>query len=120
MTTQDENEKNLEKCPECGNFTVISDLSRGEIICNTCGLVINQRIIDSGPDWRAFSSEEKAKKIRVGAPSTFTLHDKGLSTTIDWKDKDAHGKKISPKMKAEVHRLRKWHTRSRIHKSIIL
>ncbi|MCK4239932.1 MAG: transcription initiation factor IIB, partial [Candidatus Lokiarchaeota archaeon] len=77
MTTQDENEINLEKCPECGNFTVISDLSRGEIICNTCGLVINQRIIDSGPDWRAFSSEEKAKKIRVGAPSTFTLHDKG-------------------------------------------
>ena len=118
MTTKDENEFNLEQCPECGNFTVISDLSRGETICNTCGLVINQRIIDSGPDWRAFSSEEKAKRIRVGAPSTFTLHDKGLSTTIDWKDKDAHGKKISPKMKAEVRRLRKWHTRSRIHKSI--
>lgn len=118
MTTKDENEINFEKCPECGNFSIISDLSRGEIICNTCGLVINQRIIDSGPDWRAFTSEEKAKKTRVGAPSTFTLHDKGLSTTIDWKDKDAHGKKISPKMKAEVHRLRKWHTRSRIHKSI--
>ncbi len=118
MTSKNEDESFQEQCPECGNLTVISDLSRGELICNSCGLVVTQRLIDSGPDWRAFSSEEKAKKIRVGAPSTFTLHDKGLSTTIDWKDKDAHGKKISPKMKAEVHRLRKWHIRSRIHKSV--
>lgn len=119
MTSQNKEDENfLKKCPECGNLSVISDLSRGEIICNSCGLVMDQRLIDNGPDWRAFTSEEKSKKIRVGAPATFTLHDKGLSTTIDWKDKDAHGKNISPKMKAEVHRLRKWHVRSRIHKSV--
>ncbi|MBA7585777.1 hypothetical protein ES708_27766 [subsurface metagenome] len=86
--------------------------------CNVCGLVLSQKIIDSGPEWRAFSSEEANKKVRVGAPTTLTLHDKGLSTMIGWKNKDAFGKCISPKMKAEVYRLRKWHVRTRTNKSI--
>jgi transcription initiation factor TFIIB len=108
----------LNSCPECGNKNLISDDARGEIICVVCGLVLGQRLIDSGPEWRAFSSEEANKKVRVGAPTTLTLHDKGLSTMIGWKNKDAFGKNISPKMKAEVYRLRKWHVRTRTNKSI--
>lgn len=111
-------QKTTNLCPECGNDNLIADESRGEIICNLCGLVLNQRIIDSGPEWRAFSSEEASKKVRVGAPTTLTLHDKGLSTMIGWKNKDAFGKNLSPKMKAEVYRLRKWHVRTRTNKSI--
>ena len=111
-------QKNFSLCPECGNKNLISDDSRGEIICNLCGLVLSQRLIDSGPEWRAFTSEEANKKVRVGAPTTLTLHDKGLSTMIGWKNKDAFGKTISPKMKAEVYRLRKWHVRTRTNKSI--
>jgi len=56
--------------------------------------------------------------VRVGAPTTLTLHDKGLRTMIGWKNKDAFGKMTSPKMKAEVYRLRKWHVRTRTNKSI--
>ena len=111
-------QKNLNYCSECGNKNLISDESRGEIICNVCGLVLSQKLIDSGPEWRAFTSEEANKKIRVGAPTTLTIHDKGLSTMIGWKNKDAFGKTISPKMKAEVYRLRKWHVRTRTNKSI--
>ena len=81
-------------------------------------MVLTQKIIDSGPEWRAFSTEEANNKVRVGAPTTLTLHDKGLSTMIGWKNKDAFGKSISPKMKAEVYRLRKWHVRTRTNKSI--
>lgn len=105
-------------CPECGNNHLISDDFRGEIICDVCGLVLSQRIIDSGPEWRAFSSEEANRKVRVGAPTTLTIHDKGLSTMIGWKNKDAFGKIITPKMKAEVYRMRKWHVRTRTNKSI--
>lgn len=54
----------------------------------------------------------------MGAPTTLTLHDKGLSTMIGWRNKDAFGKNISPKMKADVYRLRKWHVRTRTNKSI--
>ena len=111
-------QNNINLCPECGNTNLISDDSRGEIVCNVCGLVLSQNIIDSGPEWRAFSSEEANRKARVGAPTTLTLHDKGLSTMIGWKNKDAFGKSISPKMKAEVYRLRKWHVRTRTNKSI--
>lgn len=105
-------------CHECGNRNLIIDASRGELICDVCGLVLHQKIIDCGPEWRAFSSEEASRKVRVGAPSTLTLHDKGLSTMIGWKNKDAFGKNISPKMKAEVYRLRKWNVRTRTNKSI--
>lgn len=109
---------NSNLCPECGNTDLISDLSRGEVICNLCGLVLSQKIIDNGPEWRAFSSDEANRKVRVGAPTTLTIHDKGLSTMIGWKNKDAFGKTISPRMKAEVYRLRKWHVRTRTNKSI--
>jgi len=111
-------QKNFNLCPECGNKNLISDESRGEIICDVCGLVLSQKLIDSGPEWRAFTSEEANKKVRVGAPTTLTIHDKGLSTMIGWKNKDAFGKTISPRMKAEVYRLRKWHVRTRTNKSI--
>jgi len=111
-------QNNLNLCQECGNTNLVSDNARGEIICNVCGLVLRQKIIDSGPEWRAFSSEEANRKARVGAPTTLTLHDKGLSTMIGWNNKDAFGKSISPKMKAEVYRLRKWHVRTRTNKSI--
>lgn len=111
-------QKTFNLCPECGNENLISDDSRGEIVCGVCGLVLSQRIIDAGPEWRAFTSEEANKKVRVGAPTTLTLHDKGLSTMIGWKNKDAFGKTLSPKMKADVYRLRKWHVRTRTNKSI--
>ncbi|MHA1932995.1 MAG: transcription initiation factor IIB, partial [Promethearchaeota archaeon] len=111
-------QKNFNLCPECGNKNLISDDTRGEIVCNDCGLVLTQRAIDSGPEWRAFTSEEAKRKVRVGAPTTLTIHDKGLSTMIGWKNKDAFGKTITPKMKAEVYRLRKWHVRTRTNKSI--
>jgi len=111
-------EKDSNFCPECEDNNLISDQSRGEIVCNSCGLVLKQRIIDSGPEWRAFTSEEASKKVRTGAPTTLTLHDKGLSTLIDRRNKDAFGKTISPKMKAEIYRLRKWNVRTRTNKSI--
>jgi len=111
-------QENFNLCPECGNCNLIIDDSRAEIICNDCGLVINQKLIDCGPEWRAFSTEEAKKKVRVGAPTTLTLHDKGLSTIIGWKNKDAFGQKLSPKRKAEIYRLRKWNTRTRTNKSI--
>ncbi|MBY9007554.1 MAG: transcription initiation factor IIB [Candidatus Lokiarchaeota archaeon] len=111
-------QENSNLCPECRNQNLIIDIFRAEMICNECGLVVSQRMIDSGPDWRAYSTEEANRKARAGAPTTLTLHDKGLSTIIGWRNKDAFGKKISPTKKAEVYRLRKWNTRTRTNKSI--
>ena len=72
-------------CPECGSDHIQSDYERGEMVCETCGLVLDDAFIDQGPEWRAFDSEQREKRARVGAPMTYTIHDKGLSTMIGWK-----------------------------------
>ena len=93
---------------------MIRDYRRGEFICQDCGLVLEDTYIDAGPEWRAFDSEQKEKRSRVGAPVTYTIHDKGLSTIIDWSNKDFYGKSISVRNRAQLFRLRKWQRRIRI------
>ncbi|WP_435125016.1 transcription initiation factor IIB [Halobaculum sp. D14] len=100
-------------CPECGSDEVVMDADQGELVCDDCGLVLDERQIDRGPEWRAFNHSERQSKSRVGAPVTETMHDKGLTTTIDWKDKDAYGRSISSKKRSQMHRLRKWQERIR-------
>jgi len=101
-------------CPECGGVNLDRDYSRAELVCKECGLVIEAEIIDHGPEWRAFDSTQREKRSRTGAPMTYTLHDKGLSTMIDWKNRDSYGKSIPTRNRAQLFRLRKWQRRVRI------
>src|SRR5438876_550947 len=70
-----------------------------------------------GPEWRAFTKEEKDSRGRVGIPSSFAIHDKGLSTVIDRVNRDAYGRQLSPERRIEMLRLRKWQIRTRVHSS---
>ena len=70
--------------------------------------------MDMGPEWRAFDQEQHRARTRVGAPITYTIHDKGLSTMIDWRDRDSYGKGLTPDKRAQIHRLRKWQRRIRV------
>jgi len=90
------------------------DYDSAEVACMECGHVLSMRIADRGPEWRAFTSEQREKRSRTGAPTTYTIHDKGLSTMIDWHDRDIYGKKFSTSQKAQIYRLRKWHRRIRV------
>jgi transcription initiation factor TFIIB len=105
-------------CPECGGKEVVQDLEKGERICASCGLVVSDHRIDTGPEWRAFTSDEKDARSRAGAPASYTIHDKGLSTMIDWRDHDSSGKKFTAKKRSEIYRLRKWQIRTRVHSSV--
>lgn len=105
-------------CPECGGHDVVLDTASGERICSTCGLVISDHRIDTGPEWRAFTSDEKDARSRTGAPTNYAIHDKGLSTMIDWRDHDSSGKKFTAKKRSEIYRLRKWQIRTRVHSSV--
>jgi len=101
-------------CPECGSARIMRDYEAAEVVCMNCGIVVTAKIADRGPEWRAFNEEQRSKRTRVGAPSTYTIHDKGLSTTIDWHDRDVYGKRLSPGQKAQIYRLRKWQRRIRV------
>lgn len=117
---KNENKKNKQvvedtiKCPKCGSTHLSKDYSRAELVCEKCGLVIDAEIIDHGPEWRAFDSDQREKKTRTGSPMTYTIHDKGLSTMIGWQNRDAYGKSIPTRNRAQLYRLRKWQTRTRI------
>lgn len=90
------------------------DPDAAEIVCMNCGYVVASKLADRGPEWRAFDDEQRAKRARAGAPLTYTIHDKGLSTMIDWHDRDIYGKRLSPGQKAQIYRLRKWQRRIRV------
>jgi transcription initiation factor TFIIB len=106
--------KRIVKCPECGSTRLMRDYECAEIVCMGCGYVVAAKLADQGPEWRAFDDEQRTKRARAGAPLTFTIHDKGLSTMIDWHDRDVYGKRIAPGQKAQIYRLRKWQRRIRV------
>ena len=76
--------------------------------------MIEENLIDMGPEWRAFDTEQREKRTRTGAPQTYTVHDKGLSTMIDWRNKDIYGRDIPARNRAQWYRLRKWQRKIRI------
>jgi len=115
-TDESESEHDGLQCPECSG-NVITDDEHGETVCDDCGLVITEDSVDRGPEWRAFDSAEKDQKSRVGAPTTNTMHDKGLSTNIDWRNKDAYGRSLGARQRQKMQRLRKWNERFRTRDS---
>jgi transcription initiation factor TFIIB len=102
------------RCPECGSNRIMKDNESAEIVCMGCGYVVVAELTNQGPEWRAFDAEQRAKRARAGAPATFTIHDKGLSTMIDWHDRDVHGQSLPHGQKAQIYRLRKWQRRIRV------
>jgi transcription initiation factor TFIIB len=103
-------------CPECSG-DLATDTEHGEVVCQDCGLVVDEDNIDRGPEWRAFDAKEKDEKSRVGAPTTNMMHDKGLSTNIGWQDKDAYGNSLSSRQRQKMQRLRTWNERFRTRDS---
>ncbi|MCW3991676.1 MAG: transcription initiation factor IIB [Candidatus Bathyarchaeota archaeon] len=109
-----EGSERITRCTECGSTGLIRDYEAGEFVCERCGFVISSTLLDHGPEWRAFDAEQREKRTRVGAPLTWTIHDKGLSTIIDWRGRDVYGRKLKPMQSAWVYRMRKWHRRSKV------
>jgi transcription initiation factor TFIIB len=99
-------------CPECGDSGV-TDEGRGETVCRNCGMVLEEGIVDHGPEWRAFTSSERDDRRRVGAPQTERMHDRGLSSIMGHPGTDASGKALSSRQRRKMSRLRTWDERFR-------
>ncbi|MFD1647573.1 transcription initiation factor IIB [Haloarchaeobius litoreus] len=99
-----------DQCPEC-NGSLVSDPQRGERSCSECGLVVAEDKIDEGPEWRTTDATDGSQPSRVGPPVTKTQHDDGLSTTIDWRNRDAKGNALDSQQRERMRRLRKWNSR---------
>ena len=114
--TEPADERLAQTCPECGG-RLVTDSEHAETTCADCGLVVDEQGLDRGPEWRAFDSTERDRKSRVGAPTTKMMHDKGLSSQIDWRNKDARGNTLSARKRQQMSRLRTWDERFRTRDS---
>lgn len=101
-------------CPECEENSVVADDVNGELVCEDCGCIVKNRLIDTSAEWSAYNHSESEETSRVGSPLTKLLHDKGLTTKIHWQDTDARGKSLSSRKQQQVKRLRTWQERIRV------
>ena len=105
-----------QRCPSCGKKKMVTDNNSGEIFCANCGFVITDKIEDTGAEWRSFSNDD-SNRTRVGAGTSLTMHDMGLSTIIGPANKDSSGKPLSASVKSSIERLRTWDSRTQAHSS---
>ena len=56
--------EDIVKCPECNSRALERDETRGEVVCQECGLVIEDNVIDQGAEWRVFSPEQGDQRGR--------------------------------------------------------
>lgn len=97
----------IKKCPECGSSHLIYDESRGEVICGDCGLLVEEKMVDTTHELRQFDKSEK--KSRGGAPISMQKFDKGLTTNVG-EISDIY-KLNSTKQTRKFLRLKKWQER---------
>ena len=105
---EEEDEKQI-ICPNCGSNDIITDETRGEKICSQCGLVIEDRMVDPGTEWRAYNKDEFEKRAR-SETSSYSLNN-DLSTYIGFENTDALGQSIAPDKLSQLYRLRRWQLR---------
>ena len=86
------------KCPSCNNNKMVTDQNTGELFC---GIFAN----------------DDTNRTRVGAGTSLTMHDMGLSTIIGTQNKDSTGKPLTSAMKSSIERLRTWDSRTQAHSS---
>jgi transcription initiation factor TFIIB len=60
---------------------VVFDEFRGEFICAETGEVLEERLVDTGKEWRSFSTA--SNRERAETPNTLKVHDMGFHTEID-------------------------------------
>ena len=72
------------KCPVCSSEDIRYDPERGQYICANCGAVLEDEVIDQGPEWRAYNYQDRLERERIGSPLTLKVHDQGLSTRIGY------------------------------------
>jgi transcription initiation factor TFIIB len=102
-------ERKKQVCPECGSSNIRFDEVRGETVCENCGAVVEESLIDFTQEWRAFDENQRSRRVRTGAALTPTKHDQGITTEIG----KGRGElfKVSSKKRAQYYRLTKWHKR---------
>ncbi len=101
------NEREILSCIESIKIT---DFETGEVICQNCGKVLQDKISNYRNDNNAFAKNEYASHF--GSKSSLRFHDMGLATIIGKFNHDYTGKSVDYKMRPVMQRMRLWDARS--------
>ncbi len=94
------------RCYSCNSESVFYDHYRGEFSCTRCGLVIFDRALESGPEWRT-KVGESGERADVGSGIDYTLHDLGMGSSFNLPND------VSPANRARLRRMREIQKRSK-------
>ena len=95
--------------PLCFDSITITDIETGEMICQKCGVVLQDT---NSYDRRDDIFTKSINIDQVGSRSSLRFHDMGLATVIDKFNHDSKGKPIAYKIRQDMHRMRLWDSRS--------
>ncbi len=93
------------KVLSCSESIIVTDFETGEIICQSCGRILQENITDTRKEDRSFIQDQHM-------PTSLTMHDMGLSTIIGKYNRDFVGKPLGYEMKQSMKRMRMWDSRS--------
>ena len=93
------------------NNVMITDLETGEIICQNCGVVLQEKISLARKLDNIFTNNEYSSY--AGNRSTLRIYDMGLATIIGTSNYDSTGRPLDYKIKPFMKRLRLWDARSK-------
>jgi transcription initiation factor TFIIB len=97
----------VKRCPECESIDLTYDSQKGEIICNDCGLIIEEKMVDTGQETGG-QFDKGEKRGRGGAPISMQKYDKGLTTNVG-EISDIY--KLEAGQTRKFLRLKKWQER---------
>lgn len=77
-------------CPDCKEEppNLVEEFSSGDTVCESCGLVLSGRIVDTRSEWRTFSNDDQGNDdpSRVGDAENPLLNGSQLHTNISFTD----------------------------------
>jgi transcription initiation factor TFIIB len=105
-------------CPQCRSLQITRDEIRGEVVCNDCGLVLDDAsalVSDRAPRSK---SDETGREARGYGPATnLLMPDKGLFSEIGTPSRDFHGNSLPRQASLRYYHLRKLNHRLRSAKT---
>jgi hypothetical protein len=82
-TDESEDQEGVRACPECESDNLVYDSDRGELICEDCGLFVEEDKIDPGPQWRESPNDERWKRAeQLRAPAAGGVTTSGLPRRV--------------------------------------
>jgi transcription initiation factor TFIIB len=81
-------------CPDCKEIppNLVEEFSSGDMVCQSCGVVVGTRIIDTRSEWRTFANDDQGgdDPSRVGGPQDEFIEGEQLATSVAFSESKAH------------------------------